>query len=41
MTTAEVNELYMRTMQYSWDAYPYPGKAIDDLDMDKINRNTL
>ncbi len=38
MSTAEVTDLYMRTMQYSWDTYPYPGKTIDDLDMDKIKR---
>ncbi|MCE5178555.1 MAG: putative DNA binding domain-containing protein [Porphyromonadaceae bacterium] len=38
MSTAEVTDLYMRTMQYSWDAYPYPGKTIEDLDMDKIER---
>ncbi len=38
MSTAEVSDLYMRTMQYSWDAYPSPRNTINDLDRDKIER---
>lgn len=36
MTASEVSELYMQTMQYSWDTYPYPGASLDDLDNEKI-----
>jgi ATP-dependent DNA helicase RecG len=36
MTASEVSELYMQTMQYSWDSYPYPNATPDDLDNEKI-----
>ena len=38
MTASEVSELYMQTMQYSWDSYPYPNATPDDLDNEKIER---
>jgi ATP-dependent DNA helicase RecG len=38
MTASEVSELYMQTMQYSWDSYPYPNASPDDLDNAKIER---
>lgn len=38
MTAGEVSELYMQTMQYSWDAYPYPNASLDDLDNAKIEQ---
>ena len=36
MTASEVSELYLQTMQYSWDSYPYLGASLDDLDSEKI-----
>ena len=36
LSVAEVSDLYMQTMQYSWDAYPYIGADVDSLDCTKI-----
>jgi len=36
MSASEISDLYMQTMQYSWDSYPYLGTHIDDLNLEKV-----
>ena len=36
MSASEISDLYMQTMQYSWDSYPYLGAHIDDLNLEKV-----
>lgn len=36
LSAAEVSEMHLRTLQLSWDAYPYPGGKMSDLDMGKV-----
>lgn len=37
LSSSEISDLYMQTMQYSWDSYPYMGAGIIDLNFDKID----
>jgi ATP-dependent DNA helicase RecG len=37
LTPTEISDIYLQSMQYSWDAYPYPGAIIENLNVDKIN----
>ena len=36
MNISEASDLYMQTMQYSWDSYPYQHATFDDLHTQKI-----
>ncbi|MDR1864612.1 MAG: putative DNA binding domain-containing protein [Bacteroidales bacterium] len=36
LSTSEISDVYMRTMQYSWDAYPYSGATFEHLNHEKI-----
>ena len=38
MSVAEVSDYYLKSMQYSWDAYTRPDKSLDDLDEHLIER---
>lgn len=37
MNVAEVADMYLASTQYSWDAFPYSGGSIKDLDTKKID----
>ncbi len=37
MSVTEVANLHMLTMQYSWDAFPYPNATLDDLNLEKVS----
>jgi ATP-dependent DNA helicase RecG len=36
LSAVEISDLYLQSMQYSWDSYPYPKASMDNLDIDKI-----
>ena len=38
LTVSEVSDLYMQSMQYSWDAYPYNGANLNSLDLSKVEQ---
>jgi len=38
LNVSEVSDLYMQTMQYSWDAYPYRGADINSLNLKKVEQ---
>jgi len=38
LNVSEVSDLYMQTMQYSWDAYPYSGADINSIDLQKVEQ---
>jgi ATP-dependent DNA helicase RecG len=38
LNTSEIAEVYMRSMQYSWDAYYSNEYTVKDLDLDKVQR---
>lgn len=37
LRAGEVSDMYMQSMQYSWDAYPHPRATYNDLDTNKIS----
>ena len=41
MTVVEISDLYMQSMQNSWDSYLYQGAHFNDLDFDKIEQFIL
>ncbi len=36
MNASDISDLYMKSMQYSWDAYPYQDATFEDLNTEKI-----
>ncbi len=38
MDATEISDLYLKSMQYSWDSYPYHGASFDDLNEEKIRQ---
>ena len=38
LNASEIAEVYMRSMQYSWDAYYSNEYTVKDLDLDKVQR---
>lgn len=38
LSVSEISDLYMQSMQYSWDAYPYNGADINSLNFNKVEQ---
>lgn len=38
MSVAEISDLFMRSMQYSWDSYPYPNGTHKDLNLQSVKK---
>jgi ATP-dependent DNA helicase RecG len=38
LSVAQISDLYMLSMQYSWDSYPFAGASTGSLDVEKINQ---
>lgn len=36
LNPTEISDLHLRSLQLSWDSYPYPGAHFDDLNKEKI-----
>jgi len=36
LTASEINDVYLQSIQTSWDSYPYPDAQYTDLDEQKI-----
>jgi ATP-dependent DNA helicase RecG len=37
LSVSEISDVYLQSMQYSWDAYPYPHATIDSLNLEKVS----
>jgi ATP-dependent DNA helicase RecG len=37
LSVSEISDVYLRSMQYSWDAYPFPNSIIDSLNLEKVS----
>jgi ATP-dependent DNA helicase RecG len=37
LSTVEISDAYMQSMQYSWDSYPYPRASMASLNVEKIS----
>jgi ATP-dependent DNA helicase RecG len=38
LSVQEISDVYLLSMQYSWDSYPYPNAVFDDLNEEKIRK---
>ena len=38
LSVAQISDLYMLSMQYSWDSYPFAGASTGSLNVEKINQ---
>ena len=38
LTVSEISDIYMQSMQYSWDAYPYPKANKDSINWEKVRK---
>lgn len=36
LNVSEISDIYLQTMQYSWDSYPYTNVTIKDIDLKKV-----
>ena len=36
LSVSEISDVYLQSMQYSWDSYPYPGATINDVNLEKV-----
>lgn len=36
LNVSEISDIYLQTMQYSWDSYPYPNATIKYIDLKKV-----
>jgi len=37
MSSNEISDLHLQSLQVSWDAYPFPEGNLNELDLDKVN----
>ena len=38
LSIQEISDIYMLSMQYSWDSYPYPKASADDINLEKVKK---
>lgn len=38
LRVSEISDLFMRSMQYSWDSYPFPGARYEDLNLQSVGK---
>ena len=36
LSVSEISDVYLQSMQYSWDSYPHPGATIESINLEKV-----